>query len=134
MHDPFRRSAASLFRGGGDNEADPDADGESDGEGEDRIWEAEEDSTLGHVWPEGGDLMRECVYVRSRPRSSLFVFAYAYVIDSTTPDDPSPYNNKHDAHTWPEGGGEQAVRVLCVWEGVGKVLRVGLGGFASFSG
>jgi hypothetical protein len=40
--------------------------GEVEGEGEDDwIWKAKDDFTVGHVWPEGGDLKRGCIYVHS---------------------------------------------------------------------
>ena len=55
---------------GWDGRANEDGEGDG-GEGEeDWIWEAEEDFTVGHVWPEGGDLKRGCVYVSAL--SSLF--------------------------------------------------------------
>ncbi|KIM85578.1 hypothetical protein PILCRDRAFT_816778 [Piloderma croceum F 1598] len=53
VRDPFRKRKIR----------DEDAVEDEGGEGEeDWIWEAEEDFTVGHVWPEGGDLKRGCVY------------------------------------------------------------------------
>lgn len=73
VRDPFCRSDASLFRDGRcDGEVDAVDEGEGEDGEEDWIWEAEEDFTLGHVWPEGGDLKRGCIYVSpllSYPRS-----------------------------------------------------------------
>ena len=72
VRDPFRRKRGKVRH---DDSDDAVSDGIEDegGEGEeDWIWEAEEDFTVGHVWPEGGDLKRGCVYVSSLPYSYLF--------------------------------------------------------------
>lgn len=55
-----------------DEEVNADAE-DGEGEGDDEwIWEAEEDFTLGHVWPEGGDLSRGVTYVRNPPICILY--------------------------------------------------------------
>lgn len=70
VRDPFRTRPPGRVQGGDDHDEDGEQDQadekEEDGEGEgedDWVWEAEEDFTIGHVWPEGGDLKRACVYV-----------------------------------------------------------------------
>lgn len=94
MRDPFRVRYGALVRvdedrdegeiadegvKGWDGRANEDGEGDG-GEGEeDWIWEAEEDFTVGHVWPEGGDLKRGCVYVSAL--SSIFfgqVMCFSY--------------------------------------------------------
>ena len=67
VRDPFRRVRV------GDNDVSIQGEGEGEAE-EDWIWEAEEDFTVGHVWPEGGDLKRGFVYVSFRVFFSVLYF------------------------------------------------------------
>jgi len=56
VHDPFRLRRA-------DEGSDDDREGDSEGDRDDDwIWEAEEDFTSVHIWPQGGDLSRDVTY------------------------------------------------------------------------
>lgn len=97
--DPLRFSLGYNTNGGfdgdidadlGEDEEDEEREGEGDVNGEDGeedcIWEAEEDFTLGHVWPEGGDLKRGVTYVRSSfSYPTPFLFPYFLSIFSPFP-------------------------------------------------
>ncbi|KZP17513.1 hypothetical protein FIBSPDRAFT_27992 [Athelia psychrophila] len=60
MRDPFRSGRADGL------DFEREEGNVAGGEAEDEpIWEAEEDFTLGHVWPEGGDIQRGITYHHS---------------------------------------------------------------------
>ncbi|KAF8223448.1 hypothetical protein L208DRAFT_1411828 [Tricholoma matsutake] len=123
VRDPCR------YRPEGDEDALGDGDGDANvGEGDESeaertddceegkgwIWAEEEDFTLAHAWPRGGDISRGIIYVRHLSLAYPHQTNYSCTSASHTHYSDT-HNNQHRTHSETQGYIQYSLRFLCPW-------------------